>query len=195
MMTSFLILNRLKAAVLASLAGALFGFTAHAGLYTFDYSDSGAIPQGGTSFSAEHTISGLPSSITGVELILTFNNSASLTGSSLSGIQGTLILDPSGSDTYVSFSPVATRAGTGSQEIFDMSSSAFNDLSPNSTWALDLYDNSSTGIENGLVSWELEVAAVPEPVNVALGIFGALALGAAVFPRIWKNGKWLPGWR
>jgi hypothetical protein len=39
---------------------------------------------------------------------------------------------------------------------------------------LNLWDTSTSGIENGLVGWTLDVTAVPEPVNVALAVFGGL---------------------
>jgi hypothetical protein len=49
-------------------------------------------------------------------------------------------------------------------------------LNPNSTWGLVLWDNSSSGIENALVSWTLDITAVPEPENVALGCFAGVFL-------------------
>ena len=161
-----------KLAVLSGLLVATFSLSAPAALYMFNYTDSGAIPQGGTTFSAEHTVSTSPDTvIQSVELVLTFNNGYDLNGN----INGTLILDPSGSDTFVSFSPSATHSGTGSQEVYDTGLlSGFNTLNPNNTWALNLWDNNTSGIENGLVSWTLTIDAVPEPVNVALGVFGVL---------------------
>ena len=53
---------------------------------------------------------------------------------------------------------------------------AFNGLDPNGTWTLFLADESSGGGTSTLVSWDLEVSAVPEPTNVALGIFGVCAV-------------------
>jgi hypothetical protein len=41
---------------------------------------------------------------------------------------------------------------------------------------LVLWDNSTSGIENGLVSWRLDITAVPEPVTVALGVFAGVFL-------------------
>ena len=62
--------------------------------------------------------------------------------------------------------------------------SAFNSLDPNGTWTLFAADVSS-GDQSTLVSWELDITAVPEPVTVALGIFGGLfaLLGAA---HLWR---------
>ncbi len=179
--------NGLKRTFLSVTLIAVFSICARAGLYTYNFSDSGAIPQGNTTFSAEQTVSGIPTSISSVELVLTFNDSVDLTGGS-GGIQGTIILNPTGSDTYVSFSPVQTSSGTGSQVIYDTGLlSSFNNQNPNDTWALNLWDNNTSGIENGLVSWTLEVNAVPEPVNVALGVFAGLAVLWWALGLCWKK--------
>ncbi len=53
--------------------------------------------------------------------------------------------------------------------------SAFNGLDPNGTWTLFVADVSG-GDANTLVSWELEITAVPEPTIWALGIFGGVWL-------------------
>ena len=179
----------MRAAAISSILAVLFSLSAHASLYTYpnNFSDSGAIPQGGTTFSVEHTISGIRSPITSVEFVLTLNDNVNLTGNS-SGIQGTLILNPSGSDTYVSFSPVATSSGTGSQNIYDVTFSGFNGSNPNNTWALNLWDNSTSGVENGSVSWSLNITAdVPEPIDVALGIFAGLAILWWCLGSCWKK--------
>ena len=53
---------------------------------------------------------------------------------------------------------------------------SFNGLDPNGTWTLFVADLSSGG-QSQMVSWELDITAVvPEPVNVALGIFGGVSL-------------------
>jgi hypothetical protein len=117
----------------------------------------------------------MPSSITSVEMILTFNDSASLTGGDPAGIQGHLILGTSDTSPFVNFYPVATSS-SGAQRSYDVTFSGFNGLNPNNTWGLLLWDNSTSGINNGLVSWSLGVTAVPEPVPVALGIFAGVFL-------------------
>lgn len=166
----------MRVAAISSVLALVFSLSAQGGLYTYNYSDSGPIPQFSTSFSAEHSLTGIPSSITSIELILTFSSGYDLGGH----ILGTLILDPSGSDIYTSFTPSVTRAGTGSQEIYDVTFTApFASSNPNNIWALNLWDNNTSGIENSLVSWSLDITAVPEPVNVALGIFaGVFLLGS-----------------
>jgi hypothetical protein len=100
--------------ILSLLAG-VFCCSAHAGLYSFNFSDSGVVPQGGMVFSAEEAVSSisLPSPyITSIELILTFNDAASLAGNS-SGIQGSLNLGTGTGSPFVSFYPSETGAGTG----------------------------------------------------------------------------------
>ena len=181
-----------KLAALSSLLAALLGLSAHAGVYPFPFTDSGPIPQGGTVFSVEHTISGIEHVITSVELILTFNDKTSLLGNS-SGIQGLLNLGTLASSPFVSFQPVVTSTTSNGNRIYDVTFSGasgtpgagFNGLDPNGTWGLVLWDSGTTGIENGLVSWSLDITAVPEPVTVALICFGALA--AAIKLISWRR--------
>jgi hypothetical protein len=52
---------------------------------------------------------------------------------------------------------------------------SFNDMNPNGTWTLFIADLSGGG-HSQLVSWELDITAVPEPVNVALSIFAGVFL-------------------
>ncbi|HOC57126.1 MAG TPA: hypothetical protein PKI20_16025 [Verrucomicrobiota bacterium] len=60
--------------------------------------------------------------------------------------------------------------------------SAYNGMNPNGTWTLFIADM-SLGDTHQLVSWSLQITAVPEPVNVALGIFGSVVLVVAVARR------------
>ncbi len=56
---------------------------------------------------------------------------------------------------------------------------AFNTVNPNGTWTLFIADLSS-GAQSQLTGWSLAITEVPEPVNVALlvfgGVFGAVGL-------------------
>jgi hypothetical protein len=52
---------------------------------------------------------------------------------------------------------------------------SYTGLNPNGTWTLFLADLSA-GAQSQLISWELDITAVPEPVNVALGIFAGVFL-------------------
>jgi hypothetical protein len=49
----------------------------------------------------------------------------------------------------------------------------YNGLSPNGHWVLTI-DNELGGTSFTLNSWSLTLDTVPEPVNVALGVFGLL---------------------
>jgi subtilisin-like proprotein convertase family protein len=64
---------------------------------------------------------------------------------------------------------------------------ALNGLNPNGTWTLFIADLSSGGGQSQLVSWSLGITAVPEPVNVALGVFAGVfvvvGLGRAAWVR------------
>ena len=54
--------------------------------------------------------------------------------------------------------------------------SSFNGTSPNGTWTLYFADAVGDSVSPNLTSWSLDVTAVPEPVTVALGIFGGISL-------------------
>ena len=81
--------------------------------------------------------------------------------------------------------------------------SSFNGANPNGNWTIFFADMASgPGTStSSLVSWGLEITAVPEPVNVALGLFGAGAgvLGLVRSRRVraqvqrWRDGfiKWV----
>jgi hypothetical protein len=167
-----------RLAVVSCLLAVLGSFSVQAGIYTFNYTDSGPIPQGGTVFSAEHGVTGVPSSISSIELVLTFNTASSLLGTS-SGIQGHLLLGTGESSPFVNFYAV-DNDGNPATHVYDVTLSGtpgspgtgFGGLDPNTTWGLVLWDNSSSGIENKLLGWSLDITPVPEPVNIALGIFG-----------------------
>lgn len=53
----------------------------------------------------------------------------------------------------------------------------FSGLDPNGTWTL-FFQDLATGDQSTLVNWGLQIEAVPEPVNVALGLFGVVFAGA-----------------
>ena len=60
--------------------------------------------------------------------------------------------------------------------------SSFNNLDPNGSWTLFFADMSS-GEQSTLLSWGLQIDAVPEPVSVALAIFAALAITVKLLSR------------
>ena len=59
---------------------------------------------------------------------------------------------------------------------------SYNGMNPNGTWTLFIADLSAGG-QSQLVSWELDITAVPEPVNVALGIFAVVFLAVTLARR------------
>lgn len=68
---------------------------------------------------------------------------------------------------------------------------AFGGMNPNGEWSLVFADVSIGGGQSQVTSWGLDISAVPEPVNVALGVF---ALGAVILHRVraWRvrrNGR------
>jgi hypothetical protein len=63
---------------------------------------------------------------------------------------------------------------------------SYANLNPNGSWTL-FFADMSAGDQSQLVSWELDVTAVPEPVNVALVIFGGLT---AVISFVVRRIKW-----
>ncbi len=62
---------------------------------------------------------------------------------------------------------------------------SFNGQNPNGTWTLFFADLSGGGGQATLNGWSLDITAVPEPVNVALGVFA----GLFVLGGLWRAGK------
>ena len=181
-----------KAAVISTLWALGLSLSATAGIYThtFDYTDSGVVPQAGITFSIEHAISGLSSSeLTSVLLTLTFNDNASLLGS-IAGLQGHLILGSAMDSPFVNFYPV-DNSGAGLHTYTATFSGSpgspgtgFAGLDANNNWGLVLWDNGTSGIENRLNGYSLTITAVPEPINVALGLFGGVFAGVVAVRRL-----------
>jgi FlaG/FlaF family flagellin (archaellin) len=65
---------------------------------------------------------------------------------------------------------------------------SFNGLNGDGTWTLFLADVVSGGGDPGVVSWGLEINSVPEPTNVALGIFGVCAVAGRLRAG-WKKSR------
>ena len=188
-MKTLLTQPRRKGTTLAALWALVISLPAAAAIYTYDYSDAGVVPQVGTAFSVEHVIGGLAdTSIASVQFTFMFNDNASLLGNS-GGIEGHMILGTSEASPHVSFYPV-DNSGAGLHTYtltFSGSSGSpgmgFEGLNPNDTWDLVLWDNGANGIENSLNGYRVAITAVPEPINVALGVFGGVFAGVAVVRR------------
>lgn len=66
--------------------------------------------------------------------------------------------------------------------------SAYNGMDPNGVWTLYLENGVSGGDSSSLVSWNIAINAVPEPTNVAMGIFGVCAIAGRVRAG-WKKSR------
>ena len=75
----------------------------------------------------------------------------------------------------------------------DTFSSKFGSINPSGTWTLFFADLSSGG-QATLTGWSLNIEAVPEPVNVALGIFGGV-VGSAILVRSKPVRRRIQRWR
>lgn len=71
------------------------------------------------------------------------------------------------------FVPNGTYAPDSSGATF---TATFGGKNPGGDWTLIFADLSSGGGQSQVVSWELGITAVPEPVNVALGVFAGVFL-------------------
>jgi hypothetical protein len=62
---------------------------------------------------------------------------------------------------------------------------SFEGLSPDGTWTLFLADVVSGGSQPQVLSYGIDITTVPEPVNMALGIFA----GLFILGSVWRNGQ------
>lgn len=62
---------------------------------------------------------------------------------------------------------------------------SFNNVSPNGDWSLFFSDTVGGNGSPTMLGWSLEITAVPEPVNVALGVFGGVFLVGIVARSRW----------
>jgi hypothetical protein len=116
-------------------------------------------------------------------------------GDSASGLNNVVLSDAGSANihTYVSgaltgpykadgnnISPLGSastfNANGGSQTL----DAAFGGMSPNGTWTLYFADVVAGGGNETLNGWSLDITAVPEPVNVALIVFGVCVAGVSV---------------
>jgi len=67
--------------------------------------------------------------------------------------------------------------------------SDFNGVNPNGAWTLYFSDTIGGGGDATLNGWSLDVTPVPEPVNMAIVVFGVLAVGTGGFRNFLKQRK------
>jgi hypothetical protein len=203
-------MKTILAATMAALL--LFGASARAGIFT-DNANT-AIPVGDPiGLSTTISVSGLQTYTAGVTLSLDISggNNGDLYGYlSYDGVIVTLINRPgvSGSDplgyagsgfnitlsdgSYPNINTTSETAGSQVTGTYNPSGSvafaSLDGLNPNGTWTLFLANESSGGGSSTLVSWDLAINAVPEPTNVALAVFGVLAVAGRVWAG-WKKSR------
>ena len=149
-------------------------FSAQAALYTYSGA-AAAIPDNNVfGLSQSQTLSGLPTSISTATLNFTLAGGliTDLTTASLrlGNLPGSSFVDLTSSMSGSLSAPVTFTVDV---------SSSFGGQDPNNTWALFFADTSPGG-QSTLEGWSLDITAVPEPVNLALGIFAVGVFGAGV---------------
>ena len=152
---------------------------AEGGIYTATPASPILVPAG-DSFGISHSmdltsVSGLGSSLSGLVLDVHFSDNASL---ALGEITGTLRLGDYSGAPHIDFTPT-TYTGSSGNYVYALNTESpsvhFTGYNPHDNWTLFLA-NASGSSDNSLVSWSLDITAVPEPVNLALGIFSGVAL-------------------
>jgi hypothetical protein len=177
------ILGLTMAASLTASAGLIYNSSE----ISVDIPDNSRIGTGGT---LSYTASGLNWSIS--DVVLTF----SLQGGYAGDLSGYLRLgDTTSSLTSPAYDLTSLirgqtlSAGTPTSYTIDFTTTdfknTFKELNPNNTWTL-FFADSGFGATTTVKGWSLDVTAVPEPANVALGLFGALAAGGLAWKR-WRR--------
>ena len=144
-------------------------FPAGAALFPTGSLGSTAIPDNntlGTGTSLTYTLSGGDTSLQTLTLAFT------LTGGYASDLQGYLRLGNTTSSTAYDLTTLINSQALGNYSI--NLDATFSGQNPNNTWTMFFADTSPVGTTT-VTSWSLTgtaVPAVPEPVNVALGVFG-----------------------
>jgi hypothetical protein len=132
------------------------------------------------------TASGFGSVLEGYTVSLTCLSDSEVSPIGLGGLTGALTLTPTGGGgpwiqnfTLSLMSAVVEHEGgtityiynfPSSDPLFDSGSGSPD---PNGQWSL-VINSTGFGDNNTMQGWSLDITAVPEPVNVALGIFGGL---------------------
>ena len=156
----------LRKGLAVGVIAAMLCLSAQGALYTFSgsFQNGGVISDNSTiGLTDAHTLSGLTT--TSRDIILTVN----LSGASISDLTGYIRLGNLPSSPSVNLDQYLTDGTTS----FSVDLAGLRSSNPNDTWTL-FFADTSPGIENSLVSWSLDITAVPEPTNVALGLFAAV---------------------
>jgi subtilisin-like proprotein convertase family protein len=169
------------------LLGLLLAFSVPAGAALYQYgalaggSALGAIPDNNTiGLTESFTASEAGSSISALTLTIQLQNG------SATDLSGYLRLGNTTGSPYYNLTSLiqAQTLSAGSPTTFSIDfgtpgfSTAFNGQNPNDTWTLFFADKVA-GDTTTLNGWRLDVTAVPEPVNMALGLLGGFLLALA----------------
>lgn len=94
-------------------------------------------------------------------------------GATGSGMNITLLSSTAGGG-YSSIQNVTSGSPLSGTYLASGDYSTLNGINPNGSWTLYFSDTIAGGGDANLLGWSLDITAVPEPVNVALGVFGGL---------------------
>lgn len=175
-------LKIMKAKVYILSLSLMVSLPAWASLYSFGTLNSGSplgdIPDNNTiGLTETYTVSGLGASISDLTLTVV------LQGGLATDLSGYLRLGNTGSSSFFDLTSViqagTLSAGSPTTFTFDFGNSgfqsAFNTQDPNQTWTL-FFADTVNGDQSTLNGWSLNITAVPEPVNVAMAVFGTIAV-------------------
>ncbi len=170
---------KIKICILSLLVG--ISFSTRASLYQLGTLASqpaiGIIPDNSTiGLNSSYTVSGLATSISDLTLTIVLQGGAS------SDLSGYLRLGNTGSSpsyNLTSLIQATAEAPGGTTYAINFTTtgfqSAFNGQNPNDTWTL-FFADMVPGDTSTLNGWSLDITAVPEPVNVAMAVFGTIAV-------------------
>lgn len=153
----------------SALAGVALCVSAHAGLISFSGINATIPDNSNIGFTDARTVTGQLSALG--DVLLTVN----LSGSALSDLTTAYLRLGNGADAPT-VNLVPYIAPSFSVDLGKVNPS-FAGRNPNDTWTLFFADSSALG-ENKLSGWSLDITAVPEPLNLALGLFGVVVAGA-----------------
>jgi subtilisin-like proprotein convertase family protein len=184
---------KIKICILSLLVG--ISFSTHAALYQFGTlaggSPIGTIQDNSTiGLSSSYTVSGENSSLSSLTLTLVLQGGAS------GDLAGYLRLGNETSSPYYNLTSLiqgqTLSANATTTYTIDFNTagfqSAFTGLDPNNTWTL-FFADTAAGDQTTLNGWRLDVTAVPEPINVALTMFGMALIGTGVARRFFGRLK------
>lgn len=169
----------MKAQLVMLYLGVMLTLTTYGGISYSTLANSGYIPDSrAVGSSGTATTSGYLPSISDISVKLNITGGHNGDLYAYLSYKGTLVplLNRVGVTATSGGNAIDPQSSPGSLDSASrLSFCSFNGLNPNGTWTLFLADLSSGGVSQ-LVSWELDITPVPEPVNVALGIFGGVFL-------------------